>query len=122
METDKIIVLISSIGISAFIYWYFLMHKDDTVAASGNIISIVVDGGYNPQTIIVKKDQKITLNFIRKDPSDCLEEVVLPDFGKRAFLPLNEQVTIEILPIKLGQFNFQCGMNMFHGKIIVEEV
>ena len=60
------------------------------------------------------------INFIRKDSNSCLEEVVMPDFNIRRHLPLNERVTIEILPKKKGVFVYACGMNMFHGKIIVE--
>ena len=62
----------------------------------------------------------LNLNFIRKDSNSCLEEVVMPDFNIRRHLPLNERVTIEILPKKKGVFVYACGMNMFHGKIIVE--
>lgn len=120
MEIDKIIVALSGIGFSAFIYWYFLMHKEAAVNIAGNVVNILVDGGYKPQVVKVKKDQKITLNFERKDPSTCLEEVVVPDFGKKAFLPLNQTTSIEIEPKKVGEYEFACGMNMFHGKIIVE--
>ena len=83
-------------------------------------IDIIVDGGYSPSTIVVKKGQTIKLNFLRKDPSSCLEEVVLGEFKIRRYLPLNKKVTIEIKPQKEGEFPFECGMNMYHGKIIVK--
>ncbi|MDQ3099727.1 MAG: cupredoxin domain-containing protein [bacterium] len=120
MEIDKILVAIGGVGFSVFIYWYFLMYKENIVNIAGNVVNIVVDGGYKPQIVRVKKDQKITLNFERKDPSSCLEEVVIPDFGKKAFLPLNQTTSIEIEPKNIGMYEFACGMNMFHGKIIVE--
>jgi plastocyanin domain-containing protein len=121
MEIDKLLVLIGGLGFIGFIYWYFLMYKDKAVSIAGNVIDILVDGGYKPQTVRVRKGQKITLNFNRKDPSSCLEEVVLPDFGKRTFLPLNKITSIEINPKKTGEYEITCGMNMFHGKLIVED-
>jgi plastocyanin domain-containing protein len=32
---------------------------------------------------------------------------------------MNEIVTLEIRPEKPGTYEFVCGMNMFHGKLIV---
>ncbi len=119
MTIDKIVIaLIGSAGI-AFTYWFFLMKKDNAVAVSGSV-DITVDGGYTPDVISVSKGKPTKINFIRKDPSNCLEEVVISDFKIRKFLPLNQKVTVEITPQKTGEFGFACGMNMFHGKIIVK--
>ena len=119
MELDKLIVALCSIGGIAFTYWFFLMKKEDVVVVQ-NSIDITVDGGYSPSTIAVPRGKRTTISFIRKDPSSCLEEVVLSDFKIKKYLPLNKKVTIEIEPEKEGTYNFACGMNMFHGKIIVE--
>lgn len=120
MSIDKIIVLIGSIVGIIFTYWFFLMRKEQEVAATSDSIDILVDGGYKPEVISVLKDKTIKLNFTRKDSSNCLEEVVLSDFKVRKYLPINKTVTIEITPQKTGEFKFSCGMNMFHGKIIVK--
>ncbi len=121
MSIDKIIVLISSLGISFYIYWFFLKHTENSQKVESSSVDIVVDGGYKPASIILKNNKKTTLNFVRNDPSDCLQEVVLPEFGIRKFLPLKETVSIEINPKKPGTYDISCGMNMFHAKIIVEE-
>lgn len=121
MELDKIIVVIISIFGIGFTYWFFLMKKDEVVSITSDSVDIMVDGGYKPATISIQKDRETTVNFLRKDPSSCLEEVVLSDFKIRKFLPLNEKVSIKIKPAKTGEFDFACGMNMFHGKIIVSE-
>lgn len=84
-------------------------------------ITIKVNGGYNPSTIVLQKGKKTTLTFVRTDPSSCLEEVVISDFKIKKFLPLHESVTIELKPDKSGTFNFSCGMNMYHGKLIVND-
>ncbi len=120
MTLDKVLVLLFSLGGIAFTYWYFLMKKEDAVViAKADSLDITVKGGYSPNVISIPKDRTTTLNFYRLDPSSCLEEVVLPDFKIRKYLPLNKTTPIQITPKKSGTFEISCGMNMFHGKIIV---
>lgn len=119
MEIDKILVLIVSLAGILFTYWFFLQKKDVEVQA-GDEIDILVDGGYKPATVVLDGNKTTKINFLRKDPSSCLEEVVLGDFKIRKFLPLNQKVTLEITPTKKGEFGFSCGMGMFHGKLIVK--
>lgn len=115
---DKIIVtVLGFIGI-AFTFWFFLMKKEKEQEVEGEV-DIVVNGGYSPEVISITKGKPTKINFIRKDQSACLEEVVLPDFKIRKHLPLNQKVTVEIAPQKEGEYGYACGMNMFHGKIIV---
>lgn len=118
MEIDKILVLIISLAGILFTYWFFLQKKDVEIQA-GKEIDILVDGGYNPASVVIVENKTTKLNFLRKDSSSCLEEVVLGDFKIRKFLPLNEKVSIEITPKKKGEFGFSCGMGMFHGKLVV---
>lgn len=119
MTIDKIIVAILGLAGIVFTYWFFLIKKEKIIEASDSI-DITVEGGYTPSVISVQKGKTIKLNFIRRDPTDCLEEVVLPDFKVKKYLPLNKKVTVEITPQKEGEFAFACGMNMFHGKLIVQ--
>lgn len=119
MTPDKIIVTIAGFVGIAFTYWFFLMRKGKEIIVSDSA-DILVEGGYSPEIISIEKGKTTVLNFIRKDPSSCLEEVVLSDFGIRKKLPLNEKIAIEITPQKKGEFTYSCGMNMFHGKIIVK--
>ncbi len=118
MSIDKIIVTLIGSGGIIFTYWFFLMRKEKEVKVQDSV-DIIVDGGYSPEVISIPHGKTTTLNFIRKDPSSCLEEVVLGDFKIRKYLPLNEKVTIEIKPEKPGEYDYACGMNMFHGKIRV---
>lgn len=121
MTIDKFFVALFSIAGAAFTYWFFLMKKDGEVIIVGSdSIDITVEGGYTPEIISISKGKTTTLNFFRKDPSSCLEEVVIPDFKIRKYLPLNETTSIPITPKKEGTFEISCGMNMFHGKIIVK--
>lgn len=116
---DKPIVVITGLLLIIFTYWYFFMKKINTVMAE-ETINILVDGGYKPEKISIPFGKTTKLIFERKDKSTCLEEIVLADFKVRKFLPLNEKTEIEINPTKKGEFDFSCGMRMFHGKLIVE--
>lgn len=119
MSIDKIIVGLFTLAGIAFTYWFFLMRKEKEVAVTSDSIDITVDGGYQPEVISIPTGKTTKLNFLRKDPSSCLEEVVLADFKIKKFLPLNQKISIEVTPEEKGEYNFTCGMNMFHGKIRV---
>ena len=116
---EKIIVSTIGITLIAAIYWFFFGKKDEAVTA-GSRLEIIVSGGYKPSVIKIKKNQTTILSIKRTEDNSCLEEIVLPDFKIKEYLPLNKTVEIKITPTKLGEFNFHCGMNMFHGKVIVE--
>lgn len=118
MSPDKLLVTILGFLGIVFTYWFFLMKKEKEVEVRESV-DIVVEGGYSPSVVSIPKGKTTKLNFIRKDPTDCLEEVVLADFRIRKHLPLNQKVTVEITPQKEGEYGYACGMNMFHGKIIV---
>ncbi len=119
MTVDKILVLLfSSLGV-VFTYWFFLMKKERVMTITSNVVEIIVSGGYLPEVISISKNKTTKINFLRRDPSSCLEEVVLPDFKIRKFLPLNKRVGVSITPKQEGEYEIVCGMNMFHGKIKV---
>ena len=121
MTPDKILVALLSLGGIGFVYWFFLMKKDEeAVLISTNSVDITVEGGYSPNVISIPKGKATTLTFFRKDPSSCLEEVVLSDFKVKNYLSLNQKTSITITPQIAGEFDYACGMNMFHGKIIVK--
>jgi len=121
MELDKIIVTISGIGLVAFIYWFFFGKKSSIAEANPEqgSINIIVDGGYKPAAIRIKRNITTTLKITRRDANSCLEDIILPDFKIKKYLPLNEEIKIELTPKKSGEFGFHCGMNMYHGKVIV---
>lgn len=119
MSSDKILVAAFGVGIMGLIYWFFFGKKDEAVVA-GDTLDVLVDGGYKPGSIKVKRGKTVRLVFKRVDPNSCLEEVCIPDFKIRKHLPLNKKVEVIIIPQKTGVYPVHCGMNMFHGKIIVE--
>ena len=125
MRLDQIIVSISGLFLAAGVIWYFFLYKRKTVRAEDTEgvqeIKISVKGCYEPDLIVVKKDKTVKLNFYREETASCSEVVVFPDFRVRRELPAFQNTVIELLPDKVGEFDFHCDMNMIHGKLIVEE-
>lgn len=119
MTIDKILVIGFSVFGIIFTYWFFLMKKEEVVSVK-NSVDIIVKGGYSPSIISIPKGKTTRINFLRTDQSSCLEEVVLSEFKIRKFLSMNQKITIEVTPQKVGEYPFSCGMSMFHGKIIVK--
>ncbi len=119
MSIDKVLVIIFGLLGIAFTYWFFLRKGEKEVIVVDEV-NIKVEGGYSPEVISVPKGKLTKINFLRTDPTECLSEVVLADFKIKKELPLNQKVTIEITPQETGEFKFTCGMNMYHGKIIVK--
>ncbi len=125
MNATQIIVTLTGLGVIVWIVWYFWLWEGETVAAQtggGGVqeVDVTVRGGYQPASIVVKAGRPLRLNFTRREASLCGEEVVLPEFGRRAHLPENHTVTVEIVPGRPGEYEFTCGMNMYRGKLIVE--
>lgn len=115
---DKVLVTLFGIGFIATIYWFFFGKKEETKNAK-NFWNITVEGGYKPGTITIPKDAPSSITFTRRDSNSCLEEVVLPEFKIKKYLPVGQPVTITLSPTRPGTFNFHCGMNMYHGTINV---
>ena len=124
MNTTQIIVTLVGLGAIGWIVWYFWRWKGESVAAqvgAGGVqeVDVTVRGGYQPAAITVRAGRPVRLNFTRRESTPCGEEVVLPEFGKRAHLPENRTVSVEVVPREPGEYEFTCGMNMYRGKLIV---
>ncbi|BAY35471.1 hypothetical protein NIES2107_73830 (plasmid) [Nostoc carneum NIES-2107] len=122
---SKVAVTLGGLGLIGLELWWFLLSKPKSqkaVATGGNIqeVSVTVDGGYDPSRVVVQAGIPVRLKFERKDPSSCLEQVVIPDFHIAADLPLNQVTTVEFTPKQAGTYVFTCGMNMFRGEIQAE--
>ena len=121
----KLLVTLGGLGLIGAEGWWFLFSKSKSqrAATSQGIqeLEIVVDGGYVPDRVVVNSGQPVRLNFLRKDPSSCLEKVLLPDFHKALDLQLNKTTSVEFTPTQAGEYTFHCGMNMFRGVVKVQE-
>ena len=124
MDASQWGVLIGGVLLIAFILWYFFGQREQTKVqkTDGGVqeIKITVKGGYAPDTIVVKQNAPVRLNFYRDETSGCSEQVIFGDFGIARDLPAYQTTPIEFTPEKTGEFGFTCGMNMLHGKLIVQ--
>ena len=124
MDTTEIIVVIGGAGLIALVLWYFFGERESVAAAvnAGGVqeIDVTVKGGYSPDVIAVKRGLPVRLNFYRDETSSCSEQVIIGDFGIARDLPAFKTTAVEFTPDKPGEFPFTCGMNMLHGKLVVE--
>ena len=124
MDTTEIIVILSGVSLIAFVLWYFFGERESVAAAvnAGGVqeIDVTVKGGYSPDVIAVKRGLPVRLNFYRDETSSCSEQVIIGDFGIARDLPAFKTTAVEFTPDKPGEFPFTCGMNMLHGKLVVE--
>ncbi|QSJ14665.1 cupredoxin domain-containing protein [Nostoc sp. UHCC 0702] len=123
--SNKVAVTLAGLGLIGLELWWFLLSKpkfQQAVATDGGIqeVTVTVDGGYEPSQIVVQVGKPVRLLFDRKDPSSCLEKVLIPDFHIAADLPLNQVTAVEFTPKRVGNYVFTCGMNMFRGAIAVQ--
>lgn len=118
---NRVIVTLGGLGLIGLELWWFLFSKPKSRQATTQEgiqeVTVTVDGGYDPSQIRVQAGQPVRLNFYRKDPNSCLEEVRLPGFQITRKLPLDRVTSIEFTPEKPGKYTFTCGMNMFRGEI-----
>jgi plastocyanin domain-containing protein len=124
MNVTQIIVTLAGFGVIVWIVWYFWLWKGESVAAHSaaggmQVVDVTVKGGYQPASILAEAGRPLRLNFTRREATPCGEEVVLPDFGRRAHLPEDKTVAIEVTPQGPGEYEFTCGMNMYKGRIVV---
>jgi plastocyanin domain-containing protein len=123
------LVIAAGLGAIAWVNWYFFFAERASATAAAvpssatsatAEVTITVDGGYAPATVRVKAGQPVRLTFDRRDNSSCSEEIVLPDFGIRKFLPSGQRTVVEITPPAAGTYDFMCGMSMLRGRLIAE--
>ena len=127
MTNSEIAVVLGGIAAIGWVNWYFfLAGRGHGIAAAESEqgvqrARIVVSGGYTPSTIRVEAGRPVRLEFDRQETSGCTEEVVLPQFGIRTYLPAHQTTTVEFTPAKAGRYEFTCGMAMVRGTILVEK-
>ena len=117
-------VVVGAIALIGWVNWYFFIagrSRALVAASAADEVVIVVDGGYSPSTVRVKAGRPSRLIFDRRDDSSCSEEVVIPAFNVRRYLPTGERTTIEITPQAAGRYPFTCGMAMLRGTIIADD-
>ncbi|MEU7864446.1 heavy metal translocating P-type ATPase [Nonomuraea sp. NPDC049141] len=117
------VVIGISVALLGFLGWYFFGPRKSSLAELRDgvqEIEIVVRGGFSPDIIRVRQGTPVRLTFNRRESGDCTSRVVFADFGASQALPAFAKTTVELLPGDAGEYGFACGMNMVHGRLIVE--
>jgi len=121
---DKIIVSVTGVFTIVWIIWFFLFSKKEAFKASVSSgvqeVMVKVKGGYDPDVIVAKAGKPLRLRFTREEEASCTEMVVFGAFNKSAKLPPYEEVIVDLLPEKPGEYEFSCQMGMIRGKLIIE--
>ena len=123
MTSPQIAVTLLGLAAVAWINWYFFLagRSSATAVADGGLqrVRVEVKGGYTPSVVRVRAGVPVRLEFHRDETNTCTEEVVLPDFGIRTFLPAHRTTPVSFTPAE-GTYEFSCGMGMVRGKIVAE--
>ena len=124
MTVDQILVTIAGLLAIAGVAWFFWGPRPAGVQApltstGAQEATIVVKGAYTPDLIVVEHGKPVRLSFLRQETAACSEEVVFPDFARRAQLPEGELVPVEFTPNEAGEYEFHCGMGMLRGRLVV---
>ena len=119
-----IFVVAGAIAIAAFLAWFFFGSRTASATTQGGgvqEVTVVVQGGYSPAVIQARKGVPLRIHFDRREGSDCTSRVIFPDFNVSKSLPAMATATVELLPDRVGEFDFSCQMGMVHGKLIVTD-
>jgi plastocyanin domain-containing protein len=122
---DRWIVTGIVLALIGLVVWFFWLKRSQGVRAAETgggyqEATILVKGGYTPDTIVVRAGKPVRLNFRREETAVCSEKVIFAAFHKSADLPTGETVPVEFLPKEPGEYTFACAMGMFRGRLIVE--
>ena len=125
MTPDQVAVTLAGAAASALVVWFFWLKKEVGMRAAltsggDQEATILVKGGYTPDTVVVARGTPVRLLVRREETSPCSEQVVFDDFGKSAVLPEGTQVPVELLPTTPGRYRFTCQMGMLQGTLVVE--
>jgi len=126
VSSSQIAVTLIGLAGIAWVNWYFfLAGREESVAAQpgeGGVqrVRVEVKGGYSPSVVRVRAGAPVRLEFHRDETNPCSEEVVIPDFGIRAYLPAHQTTSVSFTP-DAGTHEFTCGMGMLRGSIVAEK-
>ncbi|TMF01848.1 MAG: ATPase P, partial [Chloroflexi bacterium] len=123
MSPTDVAVVLAGLAVTGLLGWFFFGPKKARSAdLVGNVqeVKVTVKGGYSPDLIRVRQGVPLRIVFDRQESGECTSRVVFPDFALNRALPAYAQTAVELRPDRPGEFGFACGMNMVHGKLIVE--
>lgn len=117
-------IIIGLIFIGFIVWWFFGKHTEEegksSIANNKQTATVVVKGGYSPSTVVLKKGVPAQIKFDMQDSTACLSHVVFEQLGVNEDLTKKKITEVNIPTNKATTYNFACGMDMFHGKVVVK--
>lgn len=99
----------------------FLVKQSVSNAVAATDVTInVLNNGYSPSTVNVKKGENIKLNLVTSNLRGCNSTFELPMFNIEKYLPATGNTVVEFkAPDSPTTISFTCGMGMYRGTIKV---
>lgn len=121
---EKIGIVIGYALLIGFILWWFFGKRTTSEAEAkvvddGQAVTVAVDGGYTPNTVVLKKACLRKSFSIAKTHQAVFRTSCFPILVSTKHCR-QEQYPIKIDTSKPGEYQYACGMNMFHGKVIIK--
>ncbi|HWC33103.1 MAG TPA: cupredoxin domain-containing protein, partial [Actinomycetota bacterium] len=124
MTVAELLVTAGGVALAAGLAWFFFGPKQGgrtTIRGGVQEIEVKVKGGYSPSVVRARRGVPLRIVFDRQEGGECTSEVVFADFQVRRALPAFRRTELQLVPERSGEFGFACGMNMVHGRLVVEE-
>jgi plastocyanin domain-containing protein len=79
----------------------------------------VTGDGFVPARIKALKGEKVRLLVTRKTDRTCATDIVVKDQGIKVALPLDKQVTVDLVAKKSGEIQYACAWGHIRGVIFI---
>ncbi|GHN48900.1 cupredoxin domain-containing protein [Lactobacillus delbrueckii subsp. allosunkii] len=123
MLVNGLVILGAAALIGLIIWWFFGNFQKSSqqadLANGRQEGQVVVKGGYEPEVLYLKQGVPAEVTFKMEDKTACLSHVVFSSLGVDKDLSKEKLAKVQIPTDKAGEIDYACGMDMFHGKIVV---
>ncbi|MBD5834774.1 cupredoxin domain-containing protein [Lactobacillus delbrueckii] len=123
MLVNGLVILAAAALIGLIIWWFFGNFQKSSqqadLANGRQEGQVVVKGGYEPEVLYLKQGMPAEVTFKMEDKTACLSHVVFSSLGVDKDLSKEKLAKVQIPTDKAGEIDYACGMDMFHGKIVV---
>ncbi|MCI1231167.1 MAG: cupredoxin domain-containing protein [Lactobacillus delbrueckii] len=123
MLVNGLVILVAAALIGLIIWWFFGNFQKSSqqadLANGRQEGQVVVKGGYEPEVLYLKQGVPAEVTFKMEDKTACLSRLVFSSLGVDKDLSKEKLAKVQIPTDKAGEIDYACGMDMFHGKIVV---
>lgn len=125
MLVNGLVILAAAALIGLIIWWFFGNFQKSSqqadLANGRQEGQVVVKGGYEPEVLYLKQGVPAEVTFKMEDNTACLSHLVFSSLGVDKDLSKEKLAKVQIPTDKAGEIDYACGMDMFHGKIVVRQ-